>query len=334
MLGEESEMVRRSLQAQKQNLRFVEPPLPDQIVHEPESAQQEGSLVAGKPVVAAIAVNEPSFVEFPADRRDGAHHARVVVGEKIVEWQQETAGIERFRVVVLDEGLFLVAPALFQDLFADGIAGLFPQIAVGGKAVAPGDGQAPVERDPAHHLGIDEVIRAAADFPDPRILLPPDLDHGLAHGAQKRPHLHADFADVVRQAQRRVHELAVDVELQLVVGAVADAHRARLLVALEVTELLLGKPGFATEPVEHLQAGTAFAYEAFEPLQIPLHFGEVADVEKGFDGQGGIAYPGIAVVPVALAAHFLGQGCRRRGGDGACGREIEQLEDQTRSLGQ
>ena len=37
----------------------------------------------------------------------------------------------------------------------------------------------------------------------------------------------------------RVHGFAVDVELQLVGGAVADAHRARAAVALEVVEHLL-----------------------------------------------------------------------------------------------
>ena len=35
---------------------------------------------------------------------------------------------------------------------------------------------------------------------------------------------------------QRVHQLAIDVDLQLVVGAVADAHRLRFLVALQPVE--------------------------------------------------------------------------------------------------
>src|SRR5438105_9931642 len=38
----------------------------------------------------------------------------------------------------------------------------------------------------------------------------------------------------------RVHQFAVDVELELLASAVADAHRARAAVALQVVEGLLG----------------------------------------------------------------------------------------------
>ena len=36
---------------------------------------------------------------------------------------------------------------------------------------------------------------------------------------------------------------------------------------------------------------------------------------EGFHGEAGVAYPGIAVIPVAFTADFLGQGCRGGGHD-------------------
>jgi hypothetical protein len=39
----------------------------------------------------------------------------------------------------------------------------------------------------------------------------------------------------------------------------------------------------------------------------------VAEPEQRVHGEGGVAYPGEAVVPVALAAHLFGEGGRRAG---------------------
>jgi hypothetical protein len=50
-----------------------------------------------------------------------------------------------------------------------------------------------------------------------------------------------------------VHELAVDVELELVVGAVPDAHRRRAGVPLEVGEDLLGEILVPINAVHDLQ---------------------------------------------------------------------------------
>src|SRR6516162_1762513 len=51
----------------------------------------------------------------------------------------------------------------------------------------------------------------------------------------------------------RVHQFAVDVELELLASAVADAHRARAAVALQVVEDLLGQLVPTVDAVHDLQ---------------------------------------------------------------------------------
>ena len=55
-----------------------------------------------------------------------------------------------------------------------------------------------------------------------------------------------------RRLVEGVEHLAEHVELELLVGAVADPHRARALVAREPVELELGQPVLATRAVHDL----------------------------------------------------------------------------------
>ncbi len=60
------------------------------------------------------------------------------------------------------------------------------------------------------------------------------------------------FAILVGQIHR-VHHLAIDIELQLAVGRVADAHRAGVLVTAQVIERLLRHLMSAIDAVQDLQ---------------------------------------------------------------------------------
>ena len=65
----------------------------------------------------------------------------------------------------------------------------------------------------------------------------------------------------VRRRRRDPHEvqraecLAVDVELELAAGRVADVDRSRSLVSREPAELVLGEASLAVQPVHDLQLG-------------------------------------------------------------------------------
>ena len=127
-----------------------------------------------------------------------------------------------------------------------------------------------------------------------------------------------------------VERLAVDVELQLVGGAVADPDRPRPAPALQVAEGLLGQIGGAVHPVHDLQRPRAVARLLGDPLPQPVAeragLLAVAQAEQGVDGERGVPDPGVPVVPVALAADLLGQP-HGGGGDRRPGRGVgHQLE--------
>src|SRR4051794_39538920 len=69
--------------------------------------------------------------------------------------------------------------------------------------------------------------------------------------------LHTPRVIVGRQADlsrliERVHHLAVDVELSLLIGRITDAYGVRLLVPVEPGQLEFGKPSLAAEAVHDL----------------------------------------------------------------------------------
>src|SRR5262245_30739733 len=63
LLGQQAERACPRTERNVEVLRLVEAPLADQIIHEPEAAQQEGALVAGYAVgrvVVAVPVEKPA----------------------------------------------------------------------------------------------------------------------------------------------------------------------------------------------------------------------------------------------------------------------------------
>lgn len=105
-----------------------------------------------------------------------------------------------------------------------------------------------------------------------------------------------------------VHELAVNVELLVEGGAVADANGLAAAVAVEVREFMLGDVGLAADG-EH-DGETAVFHAGFEKtLADEVHvgvcfFGE-AQAEEDVDCEAGVADPGEAVVPVSFVGGWL-----------------------------
>src|SRR5439155_10795049 len=112
-----------------------------------------------------------------------------------------------------------------------------------------------------------------------------------------------------------VHQLAVDVELKLLMSGVADAHRPRAAVAFEVVQDRLREIGSAVNAIHHLQwrgfiAGS-FLPAVFEPIFKPRRLFSDADAEQSIQSESGIANPSIAIIPIADAADAFGQAARR-----------------------
>src|SRR4029077_13227775 len=88
-----------------------------------------------------------------------------------------------------------------------------------------------VDRDPRHHLRMGEMAPRPAHFPEALVGLAPDLFQVLEQRALHVPGgLVGGDAELARLVER-IHQLAVDVELQLRRRGIADAQRRRALPA-------------------------------------------------------------------------------------------------------
>ncbi len=174
---------------------------------------------------------------------------------------------------------------------------------------------AAVERHPAHDLAGREVLRLAAHLPDAAVGFAPVLDRLLDLLLEHRPQRLRNLLARLGVQVNRIEHRAPDVVLHLVVGAVADPHRARVVVAGQVVQLLLDQGAFAADGVHHLQrmsftvvgaghvgdereevVGLAIQPEGVEPPQRERR----------------VAHPRVAVVPVAFALRGFRQRRGRR----------------------
>lgn len=120
-----------------------------------------------------------------------------------------------------------------------------------------------------------------------------------------------------------VHHLAVDVELELVDRAVADAHRPGGLVAVEPAEFELGQAALAGHAVHDLEVLGAAGDRAQQPRAPVARLLDVARADQRVERHRGVAQPAEAVVPVAHAAEIFRQR-RGGGGDDAAGGGVGQ----------
>ena len=188
-----------------------------------------------------------------------------------------------------------------------------------------------VERDPAQHLRGQVVARLAAHLPDARVLLAPAARRRVGELGHEALDLRVQLAEPLAVEVERVEQLAVDVELDLVPGAVADAHRRRVAPAAQVGEHALGQVVLAADAVHDLQRLAAAAGRArHERDELLRLVGARADVQR-LERQARVADPREAVVPVALAADGLGQR-GRRGGDDRAGRPVRQALQHARAV--
>ena len=107
---------------------------------------------------------------------------------------------------------------------------------------------------------------------------------------------------------------------------------AEWLVAAEPAELDLGQPALALDPVHDLQLRRLAGDGAEEPLAPGAGLVDVAGVHHRQQGEGGVAEPAEAVVPVADPAELLGEAGRRRRHDPAGRRVGQGLQGDQRPL--
>ena len=150
-----------------------------------------------------------------------------------------------------------------------------------------------------------------------------------AAAAQEPAGGRVDLAELLDQTLGRAEQLAVDVQLPLVPGAVADPYRAAAAPAVQVGQHPLGEVAFAADAEHDLQVGPLVKLRggrAGQEVEELVGLVGAGGHPQGLHGEAGVPHPGVAVVPVALAADRLRQRGGRRGHDRPGRLEGERLQ--------
>jgi hypothetical protein len=239
LLGEQADVVAERKQPLEDRQGLVASAHQHQAVGVPVGRHQEraftGRQAVDAAVVGLVALHEAVDGQLAPDGVDGAHDARIVGWQEADERNHQKAGVERGGVVGLHERMSAGVVALLAHLGMDLVALRAPLV---DRTVAPvllDRGDRPVGRHPRHHLGVREVSPRAAHLPDAVVGFAPHLAQVIHNGALHAPGLIdlrvgrvlLELLDHRRLTRHLgdVHDLTEDVELELVVGAVADAHR-------------------------------------------------------------------------------------------------------------
>src|SRR5687768_17044237 len=141
---------------------------------------------------------------------------------------------------MLHKGAFLRAPELGEDLMIDGIARRDPGGERPGKGALPGEPHAAIDRHPAHQAGVEKFLAAATHFPNSLVRLLPVFADPINEADEVLPKVMRDRRAPFIVEINGVQELAMDVELELIPGGIADANRLRAAISAEMREDLLG----------------------------------------------------------------------------------------------
>ena len=178
------------------------------------------------------------------------------------------------------------------------------------RADALGKGDRAIERNPAHELRVDEVTRLASNLPDAVIGFLPLGGRAVGQVRQQPLRRLTQAVNLIRQAQRGVEELAVDVELALVPRAVADPYWPAVAPAAEVGQLAFGEVTFAADAEHDLEVEAAADLRCRgvrHELEELVGFVRACRDPQRLEREARVADPRVAVVPVARAARRLGK---------------------------
>src|SRR5262245_6223925 len=166
-------------------------------------------------------------------------------------------------------------------------------------------------------------------LPDAFVGLVPVVAHPIDGVGDPLPEIVAGRLRVLVVEVEGIDELAVDIELELTVGGVADAHRARAAITFEVVERSLEQLLAAVDAVNDLEVGGMVGPRAMaDPVDEIAGFVGQAQPDEPVERERGIAGPRVAVVPVAHAPDLFGKAEGGGGHDGAGVPAVQELQGQ------
>ena len=169
-----------------------------------------------------------------------------------------------------------------------------------------------IQGNPAHDLGIDEVMDATPHFPDATIGFLPVSTDMLYQGAHHRPQgtiegftiaLKTSLTPIEMDA---IQYLTKNVELFLIGRAVTNANRIRSAVAAEMRKITLGQVTLTANTIHDLQVFTICIGKAAQPVcKGTCLFCETKHIER-IERKGRITQPRVAIIPIAHSTEILG----------------------------
>jgi hypothetical protein len=111
------------------------------------------------------------------------------------------------------------------DIGMDALAHRPPIVDRSLETVALGAADAAIVRHPAHHLGKHVVLGRTAPFPDAAVGLSADLAEMFEQFAFELPGAAAELDIGAPRLMEGIHQFAENIELELPMGGIAEAHR-------------------------------------------------------------------------------------------------------------
>src|SRR5215469_1869896 len=289
----------------------------------PEGTHREGAFIprepVGEPAAEAIAIDQRVTHQLALDRAEGREPSWIGGGHEADERHQECRRVQARGADMLKERLALRVPEACEDVTVDRVPRLVPARQRGRERTLGGEADRAIDGDPAHHPRVEELLPSAPHLPDALVRPAPVGAYPVDQTQDVRPAVVPDRRTVLVVQVDRVHQLAVDIELEVVESRVPDTDRPGSHVAFEMRQGLLGQRMTAIEPIHDLER--AVGLELLAALRHPAHEGgrlfRVAEAHESLEDERRVADPGVAIVPVAPAPDQLGETEGRRGDDGA-----------------
>ena len=163
------------------------------------------------------------------------------------------------------------------------------------------------------------MLAVAAPLPDAVIGLVPDFRQMLQYGAFQIPRSVIELQLGHPRLMKRVHQFAIDVELQLGMRGIADPNRLCTLIAGQPARLPFQQAALAHDAVHDLHVGRRSRRGTQQPIVPGGSFRGIAGVHQRQQREGGVAQPAETVIPISGAPELFRQRGRRRR-DNAAGR--------------
>src|SRR5215469_5879470 len=162
---------------------------------------------------------------------------------------------------------------------------------------------------------MQEFFATTANLPNAFIGPPPVLGKPSQNALQAVPFINTEAVSIFAGEIDRIRQLSIKIQLELIPRAVSDANGPRISVSAQVVEFHFERIRRTVRSVQDLQwAKVSFIIQSVVDPQLETGcFLYKAKAHHCVKCEGGVAEPGVAIIPVAAATNLFGQAeCGRR----------------------